>query len=801
MVTAWLRTLVLVLCSAMILAQPVVVRAQEDELRAAALESIRRAQRYLASIQQADGSWEYPGHPVGATALVVMSLLYSGQTPDELAVRRGLDYLRTSPIPDSTYDVSLVAMALSLSGDDQFKGRLQTLANWLVNAQHKAGASGSGAWGYHGHDEGHWDNSNTQFAILGLREAVHAGAAVPREVWERSRQHFLTNISGSVDGKSGITFPYTDGSGDARGSLQVAGIASLMICESMLDDDRNVRNGEIDCCAPVDDKVHQTIEAAFRWLGNNFSVKDNPGDSSHSAWYLYYMYGLERAGRFTGRRFLGPPESPKDWYRMGVRWLVGVQNLAQGSWTDPSNGETPAIGTAMALMFVAKGNSPVLINKLKWGDPRGELYGRGWNRQPRDASNLTDYISTRPRWPHLMSWQVVDLSVATREQDGAALLQAKVQLITGDGPLDLITDDEVALLREYINQGGFLLGVNTCGGDQFDAGFRALIKRMFPDEDYQLKKLPDTHDVYRSESVLNPTAAGEALELWGVDFGCRTAIMYAPFDHCCRWNKWMLVDPPKRELNIKTQIKRSMDLGTNIIAYATGRELLDALSEPPRLAMDDNTQRRGRLEIARLRHNGGWDTAPSALRHLQLALSAVGVETTPDAPNLAATDPLLADYPLLYMHGRKNFALSEAEVTALKNYLDQGGFLFADACCGEKPFDDSFRALVRALYNRDLEAIPLDHPLLHSDLGHDIREVRRRLPIAGGAGGALQAEYRLGPPLLEGIADSRGRYVVVYSKYDLSCALQQQATVNCAGYASDDAARIATNIVLYALSQ
>jgi hypothetical protein len=769
--------------------------AQDDALRSAALNAIKRAQEFLKQNQGADGSWDYPGHKVGATALSVMSLLYSGLTPDDPTIRRGLDFLQSTPIPDSTYDVSLVAMALSLTGDARFQGRLQTIADWLIAAQHKDGDDAPGSWDY-GPGGGRWDNSNTQFAILGLREAVHGGARVPREVWERSRKHFLTVKSGSTDSNSGVTFPYQEG--DFRGSMQVAGISSLMICAAMLDDDKNVRGGEIDCCAPIDDEVHKTVEAAFRWLGQNFSASQNPGIQ---LWYLYYMYGLERAGRYTGRRFLGPPESPKDWYRMGVRRLVEIQNFT-GSWTDNSNEQAPAVGTALGLMFVSKGNSPVMINKLKYGDPQSELYGRGWNRQPRDASNLTDYISTRPRWPHLLSWQVVDLAVAAREQDGAALLQAKVQLLTGDGPLDTLSDDEVQLLREYINQGGFLLAVNTCGGAEFDAAFRKLITRMFPNEDYKLQKLPATHDVYRSESVLDPDAAGEALELWGVDFGCRTAIMYAPFDHCCRWNKWMHVDPPKRELNVKTQIKRSMDLGTNIIAYATGRELLDALTEPQRLAaVDADANRRGRLEIARLRHSGGWDTAPSALRHLQLALQAVGIATMPEAPNLAATDPALADYPLLYMHGRKNFRLSDAEVTALRTYLDQGGFLFADACCGEKQFDESFRTLVREVYNRDLEPIPLDHALFHSELGHDIREVRRRLPLDAGGAAALEAEYRNGPPILEGITDSKGRYVLVYSKYDLSCALERQATTNCAGYASEDAARIATNIVVYALSQ
>ena len=57
-----------------------------------------------------------------------------------------------------------------------------------------------------------------------------------------------------------------------------------------------------------------------------------------------------------------------------------------------------------------------------------------------------------------------------------------------------------------------------------------------------------------------------------------------------------------------------------------------------------------------------------------------------------------------------------------------------------------------------------------------------------------------GEPLFEGIQID-GKYVVVYSKYDISCALEQQQTVACAGYLKEDAEKLAVNVVLYALYQ
>jgi Domain of unknown function (DUF4159) len=54
-------------------------------------------------------------------------------------------------------------------------------------------------------------------------------------------------------------------------------------------------------------------------------------------------------------------------------------------------------------------------------------------------------------------------------------------------------------------------------------------------------------------------------------------------------------------------------------------------------------------------------------------------------------------------------------------------------------------------------------------------------------------------PLLEGI-EIDGRYVVVFSPYDLSCALENSNSTECEGYTPTDARRIGINILLYALN-
>jgi hypothetical protein len=101
-----------------------------------------------------------------------------------------------------------------------------------------------------------------------------------------------------------------------------------------------------------------------------------------------------------------------------------------------------------------------------------------------------------------------------------------------------------------------------------------------------------------------------------------------------------------------------------------------------------------------------------------------------------------------------------------------------------------------------LKRIPPDHEifLLAKNGGHDLRTVKRREPDGGNANAALAVSVRNVEPFLEGI-EIDGRYVVIYSKYDISCALERQASVACTGYIHEDAVRLGVNIILYAMLQ
>ena len=782
--------------------------------------SIARGIGFLSSGQNADGSFglgalTHDAYPVGPSALATLALLNAGMSPNDRTITRALKYLRSFSDPGGTYETSLLIMAL-VAAKTSDKLRIASLAERLEEIQTTRGPN-SGMWNY-GRGKlagGPEDNSNSQFAVLGLREAAMAGVKVDRRTWQLTAEHFIS--SQNDDGGWGyhIGEPST-------GSMTCSGIGSLVICEQMLGPGNDVNpDGTPKCCNRAA-RTSLALRRGVQWLERHFAVGVNPG--RRTTWVLYYLYGVERAGRLSGQRFFGN----HDWYREGANFLMKGQTRRDGGWnaTYTSFETDKIVASSFALLFLSKGLAPVLINKLNYRSPQGAndaanngvnvlgedpaANGAGngganggtlpnWNLHPNDARNLTEFISGLPKWPKLLTFQELDLDKAVAAGGVRDLLQAPILYISGlDEPK--FSDAQVQLLRSYVEQGGFIFAVDNCNGAGFDDGIRKLAARIYPSIDVPLKRLPAEHPIYRSEYPLDP----EGTELWGVDFGCRTSFVYAPYDHSCLWDKWALQPGPKRTPQFNALLLRSLRVGVNVVAYATGREPYDKLDAPQEDVAKGSLDKieGGLLQVAKLRHTGDWDAAPRALRNVLLALNRVsGVLASTRQRNLLPSDPNLFRYPLAYLHGRNRFQFSEQEVRSLREYLGRGAVLFADACCGSPQFDQSFRELTKQLYpEKKLERIPITHEIFSQGIGFDIRKVKRRIPDSGNLSGPLDPTLREGEPFLEGI-EIDGRYCVIYSKYDLSCALERQASVACAGYDYRDAVRIAVNVIRYALLQ
>jgi hypothetical protein len=118
------------------------------------------------------------------------------------------------------------------------------------------------------------------------------------------------------------------------------------------------------------------------------------------------------------------------------------------------------------------------------------------------------------------------------------------------------------------------------------------------------------------------------------------------------------------------------------------------------------------VTIGRLHYDGGgdWYANPSSLPNLLAAVrERTDIRTAPREVVVALSDPSLWDVPYLYMTGHGNVHFSDADLTTLRRYLLQGGFLHADDNYG---MDSSIRReLARLFPDRPLVEVPLDHPI------------------------------------------------------------------------------------------
>ncbi len=702
-------------------------------------DAIRRGVAYLRNSQSFYGRWKVGGHRGGGTALCVLALLNGGVSPEDPTVKRGLVALERVP-NQATYVVSLKAQVYAAVGKEKYQGEIQKAADWLVKVQ-----LANGMWNYG--TRGRGDNSNTQFALLGLHEAANAGAKIPHTVWNRSRRHFLKTQ------QRGGGWSYT-GEAPSYGSMTAAGVASLYICGQRLfaAGPKTFRNGAYPGCGKY--VRNKAIAAGLGWLEKRFTVRTNPRKRK---WLFYYLYALERVGMISGIRNFGT----HDWYREGAEYLVKTQNQ-NGSWG------REVYQTPFAILFLAKGNRPVLIRKVQWNG--------NWNRNLHDLENLTNFIGDK-LGQHI-TWETTTLELPTSQ-----LRTSPILFITGH-EFPNFSQDQKERLGEFVMSGGTLLFEACCGSQGFRRGFRIFAEQLLPH--YKLRPIDPNHAVFHSFYQIKDTYALE-----GIDVGCRTGVFFSPNALSCLWE---LEDVP-------VWSQKAFRLATNIAAYATGSQPLpDKLETVEVHVTKPGTPPveipRGAVRIARLIHNGDYNCDPMAMVNLAgLLRDKANVDVVSRGRHLRATDEAIYEYPVIFMQGHFAFELSDEEIDALRKYLQRGGFLFADACCGRKNFDTAFRKMIRKLFpDNPLTLLPRDHPVYTGQVGVPLGELRYRRILAQ----ELKSRGTTYAPL-EGVQIA-GRTAVIYSKYDYSCALEGDNPYSCRGYIDPDGRKLGMNIILYGIS-
>jgi hypothetical protein len=185
------------------------------------------------------------------------------------------------------------------------------------------------------------------------------------------------------------------------------------------------------------------------------------------------------------------------------------------------------------------------------------------------------------------------------------------------------------------------------------------------------------------------------------------------------------------------------------------------------------------------------------------------VKTSPRAASRLLTAPDLADYPMLFMSDPGWIVLSERERTALRQYLTNGGFLWADDFWGDAEWEQ-FEAVMRdVLPDRDWRLITPKHPIFHTVF--DLEEMPQipAIDFAEPNGSTMERggghKEPMGPaedPSMRAWVDDEGRIMVVAThNNDTGDGWEREAygqwyfeTFSTRAY------MLGTNIVIYAMT-
>ena len=214
----------------------------------------------------------------------------------------------------------------------------------------------------------HYDNSNTQYAALGLAAAERCGIEVPTSAWLGLAAHWQKELrveearprplrlvtyaerrARDAQARTGSRrrgrriapqgFGYRL-EGVPYGSMTCAGITGLQLTlGALLAPGRRAPRKLIG-------ELEAARHAGFAWLAENWNLRNNP--RKHRDYYYYWLYSLERSFELGGIAAL----DERDWYFEGALQLLWIQQRS-GAWGRLED-------TAFALLFLKKASAPAV---------------------------------------------------------------------------------------------------------------------------------------------------------------------------------------------------------------------------------------------------------------------------------------------------------------------------------------------------------------------------------------------------------------------------------------------------------
>jgi hypothetical protein len=338
--------------------------------------------------------------------LILYTLINAGVPESDPAVQGYLKKVLEAPL-ERTYNVALMAMALEEIHRAKHQGRIWQCAQFLVDNQ---GPNGQWAYGEPtdaikdvptggaGADvasggarkvelpppgggkakpriarklavrktkdgPAQCDNSNSQYAALGLRACFDSGIAIPEQTillaknWWYQSQHANEQKDKNAVATGGISgtpkgWCYQDGYGVCKGGNAYAAMTAGAVGAIVI----------YDYMQGKDWKRNSRVKDGMAWLAANWSVAEVKGPSevhegAPNAYLYYYLYAVERLGMLYDTGKIGP----HFWYPDGAKVLLDAQQ-ANGSW-DASEPKNPTWDTCFAILFLKRATRPLVATE------------------------------------------------------------------------------------------------------------------------------------------------------------------------------------------------------------------------------------------------------------------------------------------------------------------------------------------------------------------------------------------------------------------------------------------------------
>ncbi|MGF1670536.1 MAG: DUF4159 domain-containing protein [Balneolaceae bacterium] len=201
-----------------------------------------------------------------------------------------------------------------------------------------------------------------------------------------------------------------------------------------------------------------------------------------------------------------------------------------------------------------------------------------------------------------------------------------------------------------------------------------------------------------------------------------------------------------------------------------------------------HAQDNGEFKIARIQYSGGgdWYNDPSALTNLiRFTRQHVPVTISDSYDDVQIGSRDLFNYPFAFLTGHGTIATTQSEIENMRNWLDNGGFLYIDDDYG---LDEYARRLIKNLYpESELIELPFTHAIYNQ-----VFEIKDGLPKVH--------EHNGLPP--QGLAVfHEGRMVIFYTyESNLADAWTNPEVHNPPPALREKALRMGANILVYALT-